>query len=178
MSTDFALTVTFFYTGAAAEIWTADYNFTIPSVVPTTGIISGRVQVSTDGEVIYYGTQAGTLVQADAVTLTPLWTLNFTSPIEGEIALNRAATMVYVVDSVGQISAYTVAIGDSNTSAPTAPTLSPTTSMMPSISTPQPTTAPAVGGVPTTAATSDASAWKATSIAIFPLLAAVIGIMV
>ncbi|GKY93839.1 hypothetical protein MPSEU_000350800 [Mayamaea pseudoterrestris] len=131
--------------GAAAEVWAATYNFSMYVAVPTTAVVTSKVQVSPDNVMVYYGTQDGFLVQADAASLTPVWSKTFGVSLEGEIALNKQGTMVYACDSSGVVKAYTVSTPDSTTTAPTAtaaptgPTIAPTITPQPTI-TPRPTT--------------------------------------
>jgi hypothetical protein len=136
--------------GAANEVWAMNRDYSVSTSITTSSIVSSRVVVSPDDAFVYYATQDGTIARLDGTTLEALWEVGLEGSVEGDIALNKMGTMLYVGGSSGVIRAYQVAINTSPTITPTkdpdstgAPTVSPsgtpTLSMKP---TPVPTVSP------------------------------------
>lgn len=133
--------------GAAAQVFRMDYNFSSVVTATTTSIVSAKVVVSPQGDVVYFASQDGLLTAGDATTLATIWTRQFNAPIESDMTLNRAGTVLYVADTSGLITALQVANQEGSTTPPTGqPSFAPITG--PPQSSSMPTVVP-IGGTPT-----------------------------
>lgn len=98
--------------------------------------------VSPQDDVIYYATQAGEVVQADATTLDTIWKFDINAPVLADITLNDDGTLLYIADSIGNVLAYKVAESDAIAQATIALTTTMPTTGQPSPADPSTTVAP------------------------------------
>jgi len=115
-----------------------NYNYSESTVVETSDVVSSKVAVSPQDDVVYYATQSGELVQADANTLQTIWSIGLEgAPVEADIVLNPEGTMLYVADAIGFVRGIKVAISDDTdppaaTEPPTEPSTADGTTAAPS----------------------------------------------
>lgn len=102
---------------ATTEFVKMTSDFLNETVTVTTGtIIKSSAHVSPDDLYVYYLEMDGNLHQASTTDLSDKWTLNLKDTTEGEFALNKAGTMLYVADASGLLQA--LRVGDAPTEAP------------------------------------------------------------
>lgn len=106
--------------GAAAELFRMDANFSTITTTNTSWIVSSRVAVSPDDQVIYYADQDGNVAQLDATTLETIWSTKMIAPVVSDIALNKAGTILYVGDTSGLVTALQVATSSAPTPSPSS----------------------------------------------------------
>jgi len=130
---------------ATNQIWRMNFDYSQVLTMDTTSIVSSRIAVSPQGDRIYYVTNNGLLVQANADTLETIWTLEIGAPVEADITLNPFGTMLYVADTIGNVRGIQVAESDGVTEPPVP---MPTTAPVSPVPTPEPV--PTVAPPPTT----------------------------
>ena len=125
----------FLFSGTAStEFVKMTSNFFNETKTVTTGtIVKSAAHVSPDDLYVYYLEMDGNLHQASTTDLSDRWTLNLKDTTEGEFALNKVGTMLYVADASGVLQA--LRVGEAPTEAPSSapsglaisvPTSSPT----------------------------------------------------
>ena len=97
--------------GASASIWSANAYLNVTNEVKVAAVVSSRVAISPDHSYVYYADQSGGVGALTFDTLNTSWTLQNSNPIEADIALSTDGTMLFIGDTTGLISAYTVATG-------------------------------------------------------------------
>jgi hypothetical protein len=109
---------------AAAEFVRLNADLTDELLVATTGLVSTEALVSPDDFYVYYVEFNGFLHQASTEDLMDSWVYDLRIPVEGESALRKDGTMLYIADVTGSIHALRVA--DLPSEAPSvAPTEAP-----------------------------------------------------
>jgi hypothetical protein len=153
--------------GANTEIFRLNSNFTEVLTTNSSAVVSSRVAVSPDNAVVYYANQAGIVAQLDADTLELNWQFNTLAPVQADITLNSAGTVLYVVDISGGVMAMQVASSSAPTPSPTVPGTSDFPSAVPTggpdDSSPVPTVEGGGGGVPETPSAPTAGGGTPTS---------------
>lgn len=103
---------------AAAEFVKMSADFSDEIIVVTSQLVKSSAHVSPDDAYVYYLEGNGHLHQAHTLDLQDKWTLDIGGTTEGEFALSKDGTTLYVGDASGFIRAYRV--GDVPTNAPSA----------------------------------------------------------
>jgi hypothetical protein len=138
--------------GASNEIFRLNSNYTEVLTANTSYVVSSRVAVSPDNQVVYYASQDGIVAQLKADTLEQNWQFSTLAGVYADITLNSAGTVLYVVDNSGVIMAMQVASSSAPTASPTMPGTSDFPSAVPTggpgDSSPVPTVEGGGGGVP------------------------------
>lgn len=119
-------------TGASNEIWVWDRNFTdVPIVVPTAALVTSRLLVSPDDVFVYFATPApdSSLYQVSSADLAQTWKLTLSGGIAGDIAQTKNGARIIVADSVGAVTAFSVATADEALLPISAPPSPPTTTI-------------------------------------------------
>lgn len=129
---------------ASTQFIRLNSDFTEQTVVDTSSIIKAEARVDPFDRVVYFVEEAGMVHQVDFTTIQDIWTVNMTSTVEGDIALNKNGYVLYVADTTGLVTALQVSeipVTPSPTASPTANvTASPTGA--PVVATPSPTPSP------------------------------------
>lgn len=117
----------FLFGGTAAnEFVRLNFDFSNEVLIGTVGLVKTEAHVSPDDAYVYYVEFNGNLHQASTEDLMDSWVLDIRVPVEGEFALSKDGTILYIADVTGHVQALRVA--DIPTEAPSdAPTDLPTT---------------------------------------------------
>jgi hypothetical protein len=164
---------------AARQFIRLNADFTDQVVIATSAIVTTQAHVSPEDLYVYYVEFSGRLHQASTEDLMDNWILNIQVPVQGDFALRKDGTILYVADIAGTVQALQVAElpSESPSSVPSqTPSKSPTKlpsgtpssmpSSSPSVVTPKPTMAPVTSepsSEPTAEPTSDPTAQRESS---------------
>ena len=101
---------------ASAEFVALNHDFTEQVVVQTLSIVQSQAHVSPDNLYVYYVEFNGQIHQANSDDLSDRWVEDLRVPVEGEFALSRDGSTLFVADVTGFLHAY--AVGDPESRSP------------------------------------------------------------
>ena len=119
---------------ASTEFVKLNYDFSEQVVVETLTLVQTEARVSPDNLYVYYVEFSGQIHQAMLDDLTDRWVQDLRVPVEGEFALSKDGSTLFVADVTGFLYAY--AVGDPPSHSPSispsdipsdSPSLGPTT---------------------------------------------------
>lgn len=129
---------------ASTEFVKLNANFTEELLITTTGLVKTEARISPDDRYVYYVEFNGYLHQASTEDLMDSWVYDIRVPVEGESALRKDGTILYIADVTGSIHALRVAehLSEAPSSPPTKAPTATLTALPTNIASNTPTRAP------------------------------------